>query len=139
MRTTGENAIENKETPSKAHSSHSALVLLPIQAGVSESGPTNRLASSKNEVDEPNASPAITGTLSEAPDFLVSTAQSFIPTTEREVEVKSGSRLSDDTNMLKDFLDRAKARKAARNAQGSEDVRQTLPSPRRSPQGPRGC
>jgi len=133
MRTTGENAIENKETPSKAHSSHSALVLLPIQAGVSESGPTNRLASSKNEVDEPNASPAITGTLSEAPDFLVSTAQSFIPTTEREVEVKSGSRLSDDTNMLKDFLDRAKARKAARNAQGSEDVRQTLPSPRRSP------
>ncbi|KAI9873576.1 MAG: hypothetical protein M1830_010841 [Pleopsidium flavum] len=132
-RTTGEKGIKTKDTPSKAYSSHSALILLPNQADANESEPTNRLALSKNEVNGSSASPTIASILSEVPEISVSSVQSFIPTTERQGEVRSSSRLSDDTTMLKDFLDRAKARKAAKNAQSSEDVRQPMSSPRRSP------
>ena len=46
---------------------------------------------------------------------------------------RSNVRLSDDTNMLKDFLSRAQARKAARSSHNSVSENRQLPSPRRSP------
>ena len=50
-------------------------------------------------------------------------------------KTRSGARFSDDTSMLKDFLNRAQARKAAQGGGFSPKVPQSLrPSPKRSPQ-----
>ena len=46
---------------------------------------------------------------------------------------RSGARFSDDTNMLKDFLNRAQARKAAKSQHESNEPNCVYKSPRRSP------
>lgn len=46
---------------------------------------------------------------------------------------RSGTRFSDDTNMLKEFLNREKAKKAAKKLQGPEYTPAPMISPRRSP------
>lgn len=66
-------------------------------------------------------------------DVSMSEAQTSSTVTRPCAEVRLGSRLSDDTNMLKDFLDRVKAKKAAMGADMSEAIRPVSASPLKSP------
>lgn len=66
-------------------------------------------------------------------DPSISEVQASSSVTEPCAGARSGNRLSDDTNMLKDFLDRVKAKKAAMSADISETVRPVSPSPPKSP------
>lgn len=119
-----EKGIMFQTAPSIADGTHSILTMISTQENISQL-----------EKNPPGvrASGPPSGILAEGPDISMSDAHSSNPTTDRQSKVKAGSRLSDDTNMLRDFLDRAKAKKAAKNAQLTENVHNTLPSPRRSP------
>ena len=66
-------------------------------------------------------------------DISRSNAQASPSVTGPCPEVRIGTRLSEDTNMLKDFLDRVKAKKAARSADISEAIPPLSPSPSKSP------
>lgn len=78
-------------------------------------------------------SPGSVNVLSDILDVSMSEVQDSSSITGPCAEVKLGSRLSDDTNMLKDFLDRVKAKKAATSVDMSEAHRPVPPSPLRSP------
>ena len=69
----------------------------------------------------------------------VSQAMEFSREQTPKIKTRSGARFSDDTSMLKDFLNRAQARKAARKPfLSAPDAPIPQPSPRRSPRKTHG-
>jgi len=102
------------------------VTLIPEQDCTSSSG-------SVTESHGCDISPPLGNIPSVTLDASMSEVQASASVTEPCAGARLGSRLSDDTKMLKDFLDRVKAKKAAMGADMSETVRPVSPSPPKSP------
>lgn len=85
----------------------------------------------KDEVSTPREYAAQTPSDDQAPHLTV--PDNSEPVAENGRVTRSGSRFSEETNMLRDFLSRAQARKAARDVSASTEVDA---NPRRSPRKP---